>query len=205
MFACALTVLLSLLLVPITGSALDTGMEGLWTGPDMDGQITLMLGSGGTYISIYETDQVYRQAGVFWTDQENMYLTASDGTSSTLQYGFAEGSLYLSSEGDEVELKRQEMPDLSDMTGLWVVDGEDGKTGGLIGLDAAGGIVSVDVGTGEAEKGIYLLYQEDILIAFQDGSAMQMGCQTTDEGITFTNLDTGETMTLHQYAGSSQE
>jgi hypothetical protein len=202
---CALAALVALLLAPATGAALDNGMEGLWVGSDSSGQITLMLGIGGTYIFLYNSDQAYRQAGAYWPDQDNMYLSSSDGTDTTLQYGFSEGYLYLSSDGDEVELQRQNLPDLSGMTGVWIVEGEDGSDGGLIGMDASGGFVSVDSSTGEAEKGIYLLDQGDILISFQDGSAMQMGCEVSDEGIVFTNSDTGDTMTLRRYDAPAGE
>lgn len=194
--AIALVLLTLTITLPAAGFALDNGMEGLWTGTDSGGAITLMLGSGGTYIFLYESDQSYRQAGVYWTDQDNMYLTSSDGTDTTLQYGFSEGYLYLSADGDEAELQRQELPDLSDITGVWTVQGKDGSGGGLIAMDASGGFVSVDVNTGEAEPGIFLMDQADMLIAFQDGSAMQMGCETTDDGLVLTNPDSGDTMTL---------
>jgi hypothetical protein len=171
-------------------------MEGLWSGTDSGGTITLMLGSGGTYIFLYDSDRYYRQAGAYWTDQDNMYLSSSDGTDTTLQYGFSEGTLYLSADGDEAALQRRELPDLSDMTGVWTVKGQEGSGGGLIAMDASGGFVSMDALTGAAQPGIFLLDQGDILISFQDGSAMQMGCEATDDGLVFTNPDTGKTLTL---------
>ena len=81
--------LMAVLCVTPAAADLDTGMEGLWTGSDAGGEMTLLLGSGGTFISIYQADDTYQQAGVFTTDQDNMYLTMTDGSTSTLQYGFA--------------------------------------------------------------------------------------------------------------------
>jgi hypothetical protein len=200
--ACALAVLVLVFMMPLAGADVDTGMEGLWIGSEAAGQITLMLGSGGTFISIYESDQAYRQAGVFTVDIDNMYLTMTDGTTSTLQYGFAEGSLFLSSDGEEVEMKRLDFTFQDDFTGVWVVTGPDGSGSGLIAMDSSGGFASVDVGSGETYKGIYLPDQGDLLVSFQDCTSIQMAYQmdASTGQIILTNPSTGETMTLTRFA-----
>jgi hypothetical protein len=207
MAACALAVLMAVLCVTPAAADLDTGMEGLWTGSNADGEMTLLLGSGGTFISIYQADDTYQQAGVFTTDQDNMYLTMTDGSTSTLQYGFAEGSLYLSSEGDEIELKRADFPAKENFTGVWIVNGEGGTGSGLISMDASGGFASVDARSGEAEKGIYLPAQGEMLIAFQDCTALKMGYTMDETGgaLTLTNEDSGVVMQLTRYAPAATE
>ena len=201
--ACALALLVLALAAPQGFADLDTGMEGLWTGPAPDGTMTLLLGSGGTYISIYRAGETYRQAGIFTLGQDDMYLTSTDGTESTLRYGFSEGSLFLSADGDEVELKRQDFETQDAFPGVWVVDGG----AGLIAMDASGGFASVDVGSGEAEKGIYLPDQGDLLIAFQDCTALQMAYQMdeADGSLTLTNADTGQALRLTRYAPPDAE
>ena len=198
---CVLMAVVLMLMAPASGLALDNGMEGLWTGEDSGGRITLMLGSGGTFISIYESDEIYRREGNYWVDQETMYLSDDDGNDTALGYGFSEGYLYLASDGDEVALQRQGMEGLSDVTGVWVSEGGDG----LVAMDAQGGFMTVDAETGAAEQGIFLFNQGDILIALQRGAGLEMGFDVTDGMITLTNAETGETMTLIWYSSPSAE
>ncbi len=203
-FAWVLAVLIFLMMMPAATADIDTGMEGLWTGTDAEGRYTLLLGSGGTFISIYRTDRTYRQAGVFTVDIDNMYLTMTDGSASTMQYGFAEGSLFLSSDGEEVELKRADFAPPENLSGVWTVESSGG---GLIAMDAAGGFASIDVETGKSEKGIYLPDQGDLIIAFQDCTSMQVGYVYDAETgvITLTNPESNQTMTLRRYAQAAGE
>lgn len=207
LFACALAVVVMLSAMPVAFADLDTGMEGLWTGTSPTGRLTLLLGSGGTFISIHQAGETYRQAGVFTTDIDNMYLTMTDGSTATLQYGFAEGYLYLTDEDGEAALQRADFPTDDDFTGVWVIPGAGEGDDGLIAMDAAGGFASVDVGSGEAEKGIYLPDQGDLLIAFQDCTSALMGYRldTALGELTFINRDTGETITLTRYAQPATE
>lgn len=205
--ACALAVVMAVFCAIPAVADLDTGMEGLWTGSTADGEMALLLGSGGTFISVYRADDTYRQAGVFTADQDNLYLTMTDGSTSTLQYGFSEGSLFLSSEGDEIELKRADFPSGENFTGVWVVNEEGGTGSGLIAMDANGGFASVDARSGETEKGIYLPDQGELLIAFQDCTALKMGysIDETSGALTLTNEDSGLAMRLTRYAPAATE
>ena len=170
--ACAV-VLALLLAMPTAGADVDTGMEGLWTGSTGGGQLTLLLGSGGTFISIYQADETYRQAGLFSVDTDNMYLTMSDGSSSTLAYGFAEGfSAY------------PERDWMWNSSGSICVPGRLYRRMGrgyfrcCTRVDRDGRkrrFASVDAETGETAKGIYLPDQGDLLVAYQDGTSMQVG------------------------------
>jgi len=177
-------------------AAADSGMEGIWIGSDSQGDITLMLGAGSTFISVYESDRIYQQAGLYSTDQETLYLWMSDGSNSTLRYGFSDGYLYLSvAEGsEEVQMRRADPYMPEGLPGVWAV----GESGGLIGMDAAGNFFSADVETGQVDVGIYLIYGEDMLMSFQDGSSMRMGFRMGDGWLEFENPDTGEVMELER-------
>ncbi len=204
---CALVVLALLLAMPMAGADVDTGMEGLWTAPTGGGQLTLLLGSGGTFISIFEADETYRQAGIFSVDIDNMYLTMSDGSSSTLAYGFAEGTLTLSGEGLDAELQRSDFTFKDDFTGVWVVDTSDGAGPGLVAMDGNGGFASVDAETGEAAKGIYLPDHGDLLVAYQDGTSMQVGYQldASNGRLTLTDPDNGSSVSLNRFVSPATE
>ena len=199
-FICALAVLVFLMAMPTAGAVLDTGMEGLWTGSTGGGQLTLLLGSGGTFISIFEADMTYRQAGVFEVDTDYMHLTMSDGTSATLQYGFAEGVLGLYGDGLDAELRRIDYAFVDGLVGVWVVSGADFNAG-LAAMDGKGGFASVDATTGESAKGIYLPNQGDLLVAYQDGTSMQMAYRLNadNDRLTLNNPDSGATVTLTRY------
>ena len=200
-------VLALMLMAPVAGADVDTGMEGLWTGATGGGQLTLLLGSGGTYISIFEADQTYRQAGMFSVDADNMYLSMSDGTESTLAYGFAEGTLTLTGDGLDAELERVDYAPEDGLTGVWVVEPSDGGGSGLIAMDAGGGFVSLDASTGEAAKGIYLTDQGDLLVAYQDATSMQLGYQldATNDTLTLTNQGDGTAATLVRFVSPATE
>lgn len=203
----AIAVLALLLAMPTAGAYVDTGTEGLWTGSTGGGQLTLLLGSGGTFISIFQADETYRQAGGFSVDTDNMYLTMSDGSSSTLAYGFAEGVLTLSGEGLDAELGRIDFISEDGLAGVWIVDAPDGAGSGLIAMDAKGGFVSVDAQTGEAAKGIYLTNQGDLLVAYQDGTSMQLGYRLDAANglMTLTNTGDGTTVKLVRFVSPATE
>ncbi len=203
----AIAALALLLAMPIAGAYVDTGMEGLWTGSTGGGQLTLLLGSGGTFISIFQADETYRQAGGFSVDTDNMYLTMSDGSSSTLAYGFAEGVLTLSGEGLDAELGRIDFISEDGLAGVWIVESPDGAGSGLIAMDAQGGFVSVDAQTGEAAKGIYLTDQADLLVAYQDETSMQLGYRLDASNglMTLTNTGDGTTVTLVRFVSPATE
>mgnify|MGYP001262161636 CR=1 FL=1 len=200
MAACALAVVMAVFFVTPAGAVVDTGMEGLWTGPTGGGQLTLLFGSGGIFISIFEADQTYRQAGEFTVDRDNMHLTMSDGTASTLQYGFSEGELSLSGDGLDAVLRRIDFTDEDGLAGVWVMDAANGESG-LVAMDANGGFASVDAATGETAKGIYLPDQGDLLIAYQDGTSMQVSyvLDASNGVLTLTNPGDGTSVALSRF------
>jgi hypothetical protein len=201
----ALAILVLLMAMPTAGAA-DTGMEGLWTGSTGGGQLTLLLGSGGTFISIFDADVTYRQAGSFDVDTDYMYLTMSDGSSATLQYGFSGGVLALYGDGLDAELRRIDYAFEDGLTGVWVVSGT-GVDPGLAAMDGKGGFASIDATSGESAKGIYLPNQGDLLVAYQDGTSMQMAYRLNagNDKLTLNNPDTGATVTLTRYASKASD
>jgi hypothetical protein len=168
--------------------------------------LTLLLGGGGTFISIFEADQIYRQAGGFTTDAGNMVLTMSDGTESTLRYELSGETLSLTGDGLDAALQRTDYALGDDLAGVWVVDAEKGGSG-LVAMDKKGGFASVDASTGETAKGIYLLDHGDLLVAYQDWTSMQVAYQMDASGdaITLNDSASGSAVVLTRFAPDSAE
>lgn len=74
-------------------------------------------------------------------------------------------------------------------------------------MDAKGGFISVDAQSGEAAKGIYLTDQGDLLVAYQDGTSMQLGYRldASNDLMTLTNTGDGTAVTLVRFVSPATE
>ncbi|NLG26098.1 MAG: hypothetical protein GX558_12130, partial [Clostridiales bacterium] len=115
----------------------DAGMEGLWIGEDMGGELTMMLGGGGAFIEL--RGDAY-QAGTYLLAGEEMRLYYSDGTERAYLRDPANDVLALTDEdsGELIEMRRAEIDMPKDLVGVWTMREENGSvtSPGMVGMDA---------------------------------------------------------------------
>jgi hypothetical protein len=96
LYKALLLLLVCCILMPALPARADSGIAGRWQGSYGPGTLTLMLGTNGMYISVYEdASTFYKEAGSYLEGNGTLALRSTNGTAVTYRLQYTASSMTL--------------------------------------------------------------------------------------------------------------